>query len=268
VAEEADPNSTAADAGRALARYYDLDLAEDQGDVDLYLAFADEAAAPVLELMAGTGRVAVPLALAGHAVTAVDIDPLMLERASARWDAAVEEDRGSLDLIQRNVGHLDLGKRFGLVLVALNSLLLLDDRAAQRELLATVARHLAEEGRAVIDVWLPTPDDLELYDGRVILDWVREDPDTGEKVAKLTSATYETGTRTAHVTSFFDAWHDGRVPRRTVRQDEITFVSCDELVTFAEAAGLRVETLGSDYDMGPFAAASDRVVMVCRAGSR
>ncbi len=60
---------------RRLARYYDLDLQDDPGDLDLYLAMAERTGGPVLELAAGSGRLAVPLARAGYAVTAVDNDP-------------------------------------------------------------------------------------------------------------------------------------------------------------------------------------------------
>ena len=66
---------------RALARLYDLDLSEDPGDLDLYLALAERTGGPILELAAGTGRLAVPLAAAGHQVTGVDLDPAMLARA-------------------------------------------------------------------------------------------------------------------------------------------------------------------------------------------
>ena len=47
--------------GDALARLYDLDLVEDPGDLDLYLALAARTGGPILELAAGTGRLAVPL---------------------------------------------------------------------------------------------------------------------------------------------------------------------------------------------------------------
>src|SRR6478735_8927066 len=75
---------SAASIGALLARYYDLDLLDDPGDVDLYLALAARTDGPILELGAGSGRIAVPLAQAGHDVTAVDLDPDMLERAKAR----------------------------------------------------------------------------------------------------------------------------------------------------------------------------------------
>ena len=63
------------DTAAALARLYDVDLLDDPGDIDLYLALAARTGGPILELAAGSGRVAIPLAQAGYEVTAVDIDP-------------------------------------------------------------------------------------------------------------------------------------------------------------------------------------------------
>ena len=65
----------------ALARFYDLDLTADPGDLDLYLALAGRTGGPILELAVGSGRLAVPLAEAGYDVTGVDLDPAMLARA-------------------------------------------------------------------------------------------------------------------------------------------------------------------------------------------
>jgi len=252
----------------ALARYYDLDLAEDPGDVEMYVAFADSTTGPVLELMAGTGRLSVPLAAAGHRVVAVDRDPHMLARAATRWASVTDRAPGSrLTLVEADVTRLELGKRFGLVFVALNSLLLLDGRDAQQKAFATIARHLKRNGRSVVDMWLPAPEDLAIYDGRMVLDWVRHDEDAREWVAKTTCARYQPASGKARVTSFFDAWRDGAAPRRVMRQDTISFISPYELVAFAEAAGLVVETFAGDYEMGQFAGDSDRVVMVCRPGS-
>jgi len=73
----------------ALARLYDLDLHDDPGDLDLWTALASEAAGPILELMAGSCRLAVPLAAEGHEVTAVDVDAAMLADALGRgWRIA------------------------------------------------------------------------------------------------------------------------------------------------------------------------------------
>ncbi|HEY8800164.1 MAG TPA: class I SAM-dependent methyltransferase, partial [Candidatus Limnocylindrales bacterium] len=91
---DVEPGATA----RALARLYDLDLVEDPGDLDLYLALAGRTGGPILELAAGTGRLAIPLAEAGHRVTAVDLDPAMLERARAAADRAGHAAASRLEL--------------------------------------------------------------------------------------------------------------------------------------------------------------------------
>lgn len=262
----ASASDTAAETVAAtLARLYDLDLEDDSADVDMYLAFAGASSGPIIELMAGSGRIAVPLAAAGHRVVAVDRDGAMLQRAAALWHNVEDRARkgASLDLVEADVLEVALAERFDLVIVPLNSLLLLDGRGAQRRLFAKIAELLAPDGRAVIDVWLPAPDDLAVYDGRLVLDWVKDDG-RGGHVAKQTSATYASSTRVARVTSFFDEWRDGEGATRIMRRDTITFVSADELERYAADAGLEMETIAGDYEMGHFAADSERVVMVCR----
>lgn len=264
-------------AGEALARYYDLDVSGELDDVELYLALAARLGGPVLELAVGTGRVAVPLAAAGHRVTGVDRDPFMLERARQRWANEARAQRraagrgggrrsgqGRLELVEGDITQLDLGERFSLVVIALNSFLLLPGREAQAAALDVVARHLAADGRAVIDVWLPTPDDLALYDGRSIVEWVRVDRDTGETVAKLTAARHEPAIGHATVTTFFDAWPAGAGPlSRVSREDDLAFISATELAALAGKAGLAVETIGGDHAMAPFGPGSERAVAVC-----
>ena len=259
-----------AQAAAALARYYDLDLQDDPGDVDLYLALAESVDGSVLELMAGSGRVAVPLALAGHHVVAVDRDAAMLARAAAYWQSVKDRapKSGKLELVERDLGSYKGKAGFGLVILALNSLLLLDGRDAQRTAFQVIARSLAPKGRAVIDVWLPAPEDLALYDGRLVLDWVKRDEESGTTVSKTTSARYESAARTAHVTSFFDEWRGTDSPTRTIRQDEVKLASSDELGQYAHDVGLIVDTIGGDYEMGHFTPDSERVVMVFRSTAR
>ena len=243
--------------GADLARYYDLDLLTDPGDLSLYVSLAADLRGPILELAVGSGRIAVPLAAAGHDVTGIDTDAAMLDRARTKWAGITARRGGTLTLIEHDLLTLDLPTRFDLVFVALNSLLLLDGRAAQQRALATTRNHLAAGGRAVIDVWLPTQDDLTLYDGREVLEWVRTDPDTGERVAKTSSALYDPATNTALLTSTFDG------ERRTTRADKITFVGARELIEMVAIAGLEPEVIAGDYDLRPWSEASERVVLVC-----
>ena len=250
--------------GAALARYYDLDFEPDQDDVQLFRALAARAAGPILELAVGTGRIAVPLAADGHAVTGVDHDGRMLDRARRAWADQPDRAGGSLELVQADITDLSLGRRYPLVILALNSLLMLPGREAQLAALRGMASHLEPKGRAVIDVWLPAAEDLALYDGRLTLDWLRDDPETGERVAKQTAARYDAATATAIVTTLYDAWPaEGGAPRRVTRENELHFLGATELVALAGQAGLAIETLAGDYAMAEFGPGSERVVLVC-----
>lgn len=256
--EPSDPATAA-----ALARLYDLDLREDPGDLDLYRALADRADGPILELAVGSGRLAVPLARAGYAVTGVDLDPAMLARARARAaDAGVTPERLALheaDLV--DVRLADAGG-YALAFLALNSLMVLPARDAQRAAFRTLAAHLTSGGIAAVEAWLPDADDLGRYDGRVILEWIRPDPTTGALVTKTGSAVHDSATGTIVLTSVFDEAPQGTAPTRWIRQDRLRLVSADELCEFAEAAGLRVEVLAGGYDLGEFGPGAERAVLV------
>jgi SAM-dependent methyltransferase len=256
----------------ALARLYDLDLEDDPGDVDLYLALADRADGRVLELAAGTGRIAVPLAAAGYTVTAVDIDPAMLERAHARASAANVPD-GRLELVEGDLLELRLPDAGGyaMAFIALNSIMLLSTRDAQRRAFATLASHLAPGGLAVVDAWLPDIEDLGRFDGRVLLEWVRADDrmgSDGSLVTKTGSAIHDAATGTIALTAVFEAATQGEAPRRWIRQDRLRLVSADELRAFAEEAGLTVETIAGGYDLGSLESGAERAVLIATRQDR
>jgi SAM-dependent methyltransferase len=248
----------------ALARLYDLDLAQDPGDLDLYLALAGRTGGPILELATGTGRLAVPLAEQGYLVTGVDLDPAMLARAQARADATRGDAVGGLRFVigdARSVRLPDAG-RYQLALLALNSLFIMGSRADQQAVVNTLAAHLSPGGLAVIDVWLPDADDLARYDGRVMLEYPRRDPATGQHVIKVGSATHDAATATVRLTTIYEEGDPGQPVVRWVRRDEMRLVGVEELRGFAEAAGLVVESIAGDYDLDPHGPGAERAILL------
>lgn len=263
----ADPQHAGRSAARErLARYYDLDLQDDPGDLDLYLAMAERTGGPILELAGGSGRLAVPLALAGHAVTVVDNDPSMLARAADAWASRPTRRRrpaGSLEMVEADLTTVSLGRRFGLAFIAFNSLLLLDGPEAQRQALRVLAAHLRPGGVAIIDHLLPDATDLGAYDGRLFLDWVRDDPATGELVTKLSSARHDPATASVTMTTLFDAAPpEGGAASRTVRVDRLQLRSAAELARDTTDAGLTIELMAGDHQGTPFGPGSDRIVLI------
>ena len=62
---------------------YDRQDTSDTG-IAFYASLARETGGPVLEIACGTGRVAIPIARQGFAVTGLDVVPGMLERARSK----------------------------------------------------------------------------------------------------------------------------------------------------------------------------------------
>ena len=260
------------DTATALARLYDVDLLDDPGDIDLYIALAARTGGPILELAAGSGRISFPLAQAGYEVTAVDIDPAMLARLRDRLATANAEPEVARRLhpVQADLIGLELpgGPQFGLAILALNSILLLDSREKQRSAIETMARHLAPGGVAVVDVWLPAADELARYDGRLSLEYVRTDPETDLVVTKTASAEHEPTRGHVELTAIYDEGEQGGPIRRWVRHDRLRLLSPDELSDMAEDAGLIVEVLAGSYDLEPMVNHDERVILIARRRGR
>lgn len=250
--------------GADLARLYDLDLDGERDDVELYLALAGRRPHSILELACGTGRIAIPLAQASHDVVGVDNDRHMLERARHAWAATATKGHGTVELVEADLTEINLDRRFDLIILGLNALLMLTGREAQLAALRVGAEHLAPDGRLVIDVWLPTPADLAAYDGSIDLAWQRDDPDTGATVAKLWSAEYDPTTETTQITTLFDTWPaGGGALHRVGRRDELHLIGVSELLMLVGQAGMAVTTSAGDYAMEPLGPGSERVVLIC-----
>ena len=251
----------------ALARLYDLDLVEDPGDVELYRALARRTGDPILELGVGSGRVAAALTADGHRVVGVDNDPAMLARARARAAAGA---KGALSLVEADlvdapeVESVVAGGPYALAFIALNSILLLASAERQRAAIGSIARVLAPGGLAVVDAWQPSPLDLVAFDGRLSLEWLRTDPESGNTVTKTVAAWFDPATRLVTLTTIFEEGRPGEPPVRWTRSDALRLVTVDELASYAAAAGLEIEQMAGGHDLGPLEPGSERVVLVAR----
>jgi trans-aconitate methyltransferase len=243
----------------ALARLYDLDLAEDPGDdIGLYLALAERTGGPILELAAGTGRIVRPLAAAGFEVTALDSDPAMLARLNLPIPNGVTTVRADLTTWRPPKPI------YRLAILGLNALFLMAERHQQRAALESLAGALLPGGLAAVDIWLPDATDLAAYDQRLLLDYVRTDPETGRTVTKTVSALYDAATATVLLSSIYDEGLPGQAVIRWIRRDVLRLIGSGELVDLARAAGLEVEALAGDYGLEPLGPGATRAILIAR----
>lgn len=251
-----------------LAGYYDLDMLDVREDLEMYLDLARGCDDPVLELAAGSGRVAIPLALAGHQVVALDSDGAMLARARRAWRGARAGQGsavGSLRCIEADLTGYRSDERFGLIILALNGLLLMPDEDARLAALRTMRIHLRPGGLAVVDIILPDADEQASWDGRLQLEWTRRDPQSGDLVTKLISARLDPGARSVTLTQLFDVTPPaGGELRRLSRVDTLRLVDAAELRSLARRAGFAEVSLKGDHRLRPLDAGSHRAIMLGR----
>jgi SAM-dependent methyltransferase len=128
----------------AFATRYDEWSAEMTEDVPFYVALAREADGPLVELAVGSGRVAIPVALAtGRPVVGIDTSPAMLALARERAvEAGVE-----LDLREGDMRELALDEPAALVYCPFRALLHLPTWSDRRLTFERVAASLRPGGR-------------------------------------------------------------------------------------------------------------------------
>ena len=151
-----DEKGTLAEAyDRFYARYFDVLHASQTDDVEFFRSWADRLGGPALELGVGTGRVAIPLAAAGHEVWGLERSQGMLARARAKLADEEPGTRERLHFVAGDVRRYDLKRRFALIYSACNSWEELLTEADRREALECARRHLAPGGVLILDLSAP-----------------------------------------------------------------------------------------------------------------
>jgi trans-aconitate methyltransferase len=226
-------------AGDVAARY-DAHLGE-RGDpaviaetVDFLAALAGAGAA--LELGIGTGRIAVPLAGRGVPVQGIDL--------SADMVAQLREKPGGAEL-PVTIGDFSTTRdegSFALVYLVYNTISNLTTQDAQVACFANAAAHLAAGGCFVVEVGVPSGQQLEVFDLS----------DTHVGVDEYDPATQRSA---SHHFSLVDGeWVRLSVPFRSTYPAELDLM--------ARLAGLRLRERFGGFGREPFTSESGRHVSV------
>lgn len=152
--------------------WHDVECGGYAADLPLWRELAADAGGAVLEIGAGTGRVALDLAGRGHDVSALDSDAALVAELSSRARSRglrVRAHRG-------DARSFSLDSRFGLIVAPMQVAQLLGGEAGRRAMLSAARGHLGAGGRLALaladpleglaaDVVLPPLPDVRELDG-------------------------------------------------------------------------------------------------------
>jgi SAM-dependent methyltransferase len=226
-----------------IARIYDPWSRSVTEDIGFYVGHAVASGGPVVELAVGTGRIAVPIAVAGIHVIGVDSSPGMLDVARA-----AAEEAGVAKLVDLRVGDLrepPVSERVPLVICPFRSLLHMETDEEKLRALRAGRTVLDQGGRFVFDVFAPSREDIEETDGR----WLEREPGIFER------ADWNEASRTLSL---------------SVRSDDVEtrfglhWLSAPEWHGLLDQAGLEVEALYGWFDERPYVDEEDMVFVTRR----
>jgi SAM-dependent methyltransferase len=158
-----------------IARLYDPWSTGVVEDISFYVDLALAAGGPVVELGVGTGRIAIPTAMAGVHVIGVDSSAGMLAVCAERAGEAGVAER--LDLRRGDLRSPPVDERVRLVTCPFRAYLHLSSDEQRLEALGAARELLEPGGRLVFDVFEPSPEDIDETHGR----WLEREPGIEER---------------------------------------------------------------------------------------
>lgn len=168
-------------------------------DIPFWEEMARETGPKVLELAAGTGRLALPILKTGVSYTGIEASQPFVDHACEKISQFGERGR----IIQGDMRRFHLNQTFDLIFIGFNSFLhLLTDKDAKR-MLARVRDHCHLATRFMIDIFVPDPLFLYRPENKRVPAKVYIDPTTNENVSVEETNRYDPDTELNHLRWYY-----------------------------------------------------------------
>jgi len=239
-------------------RHYDaLNRNLQLGDGRFYKEEAQRARGPVLELACGTGRLTIPIAQSGVEIVGLDQSASMLAYARTKADASGI----SIAWVEADCRQFELNGKFSMIFMGFNSMQHLHDHESLAALFENVAKHLADGGRFIFDVFNPSIAILNRDYSQRYVERQYDDPEGRGIITLEQTAVYDDAAQVNRITWYFSL--RGEKDFR-VEELELRCFFPQELDMLVQANGFEIEEKFSDFERKPFTGGGMKQVMVVR----
>jgi SAM-dependent methyltransferase len=223
-------------------------------DVPFFVETAMESGGPVLELGCGTGRVLIPTAREGIDITGLDLSVDMLAVCRKKLEAEPDEVRARIRLVVGDMRSFELQERFRLVTMPFRPFQHLTTVEDQLACLGCIRRHLAEDGKVIVDVFNPMLEAL-------VKDNLGEEmtpepeftmPDGRKVIRKHKIVARDRVNQIQQIELIYYVTHPEGRQERLVQAFPMRYFFKFEMEHLLARAGFEVEQLYSDYDKSPY----------------
>ena len=239
-----------------------------QGDIEWYCQKAVASRGPVLELGAGTGRVAIPIAETGISVTAVDLDGGMLERLRRKVAALPAPVQSRIAVHQADMRKLALNDRYALVIIPFRAFLhnlTWDDQLAA---LQRAYEHLKPGGELALNVFHPSLEFMAANAGTHAGVWRARSThrlEGGGFIVRSDMQRYDTvHQRLTSLMRTEEFGADGALIRTHMMDLELAYLYQGDVMRLLDYAGFDLVRISGDFTGRPFGRDSDELVVEAR----
>jgi SAM-dependent methyltransferase len=226
------------------------DLFDDKENVDFFGRYAARAG-EILDVGAGTGRIAIPLAKRGIRLVCVEPSPAMRAQFEKKLDRRPDL-RCWITLVPGDAASFRLERTFAAAFLSGTFDHFLD-RAERLASLQNVARHLAPGGTLLFDAFLGLMDDSPLTPaGRVHR--------AGREYRRLVGRRTLPGHR-VQIKLIFEIYRNDELVKRIEQESSAGVVDRDQVHDLLALAGFSIRREFSDYDFTPYRAGDELLVV-------
>lgn len=243
-----------------FAEIYDVDMGTKTDDIPMYRRYARNIGGPILEVGCGTGRIVFPFAQLGFEVWGIDNSPAMLRVAQQKLNGKTESIRERIQLIQADMRDFELEQKFRLAILAYNTFMLLVNREEQESALRQIRNHLADQGKLIIDLFVPREHNLTKKEYQS----PKYDPVKGRTFIRIDSKRYDPVEQIQQIEYAYDYILDSGEMERVLKPISMRYVFPSEMELLLEKNGYKVEEKLGGYDGRRYDYYSGKMIFVAK----